>query len=148
MNRAKALNLTLAMGLTLDIAGALHVYGLADAKGINREIITATILLVIAALWLLIKPISDDTIEEPAPLWLAILPAVAVMLSISDIMTYVSPGWSPLRLVLFGGGSLLLLGLALRRAPPPAIVFVAFVFGCILRYINMRHIPIEPTRGD
>jgi hypothetical protein len=136
------------MGLVLDVAGSLHVYGLTDAKGVNREIITATMLLVVAGLWLLLRPDTNEMEDRGPPVWLALLPAVAAMISISDFMSYVSTGWTSIRVVFFSAMTLALLLLAIRRAPALWIAAVALASGVILRYANIRHIPIEPARGD
>ncbi len=144
----KPLNLAVATGITLDVAGALHVYGLADAKGVNREVITATLLLAIAGLWLLVRPGRRDMEDDRPAVWVALLPAMAAVLSISDIMTYVATGWTLPRAILFGGATILLLLLALRHASSEVVALAAFVVGSVLRYLNMRHIPIEPARGD
>ena len=146
MQNVKPLGLAVAMGLTLDVAGSQHVYGLEDAKGANREVITAAILLAVALLWLFARP--QDAEDDHVPFWIAALPAAAAMISITDIMTFIDPGWTTGRALLFGGGCAALLALAVRRAPGLAIAAVALVFGVILRSINMRYIPIEPSRGD
>ena len=141
----KPLGLAVALGLTLDISGAMHVYGIVDAQGETRETIMATVLLVLAGLWLLATPANE---KEESPSWLACLPLAAAALSISDIFSFVSAGWSPTRIAVLGGGTIALLALALRRAPAPAIAGVAFALGVALRAIHIRHVPLEPARGD
>lgn len=148
MDEVKPLSLAVAMGLTLDVAGTLYVYGLADSENVIREVISATILLVVALLWLLLPCDENEPARARAPVWLALLPMVAGMISMSDIMSHVASGWTVFRAVLFGGSSLLLFGLAARRAPASAIALVSLVLGVVLRYINTRHIPIDPARGD
>ena len=147
MQNIKPLGLAVAMGLILDVAGSQHVYGLEDAKGANREVITAAMLLAVALLWLFARPADADG-DDSVPFWIAALPAAAAMLSITDIMTFVDTGWTTGRALLFGGGCAALLALALRRAPGIMIAGGALVFGVVLRAINMQYIPIEPSRGD
>lgn len=147
MSSIKPLNLVVAMGLTLDIAGAMYVYGMEEAKGANREVISAAILLAVALLCLVRRPQAHDGVEA-VPVLAALLPLAAALISISDLMSFVATGWTVGRALLFGGASLLLFALAVGRARPVPIALVSLVFGAILRYMNTRHIPIEPARGD
>ncbi|MDQ5851389.1 MAG: hypothetical protein M3380_04815 [Chloroflexota bacterium] len=144
----KPLSLAIATGLALDVSGALHVYGLADARGGTREFITASILLVLAGFWLMARPARRAPADVRVPLWVAFLPAVAGVLSISDILTFVSRDWTPVRFAVFGVGTVALLLLALRRAPAAYVAMVALALGTALRIIHMRHVPLEPARGD
>jgi hypothetical protein len=143
-----SLRLAVALGLALDVSGALHVYGIHDALGSTRENIMATILLIIAALWLTARPTTSSNQDELDASWVAFLIPLAFVLSISDIFSFVQEGWSTTRVVTFGGGTITLLLLALRRAPTALITALAFALGVGLRSIHIKYIPIEPSRGD
>ena len=147
MKTVKPLNLIVALGLTLDFTGALHIYGLQDAQGQTREHITAAILLGLAVLWLGSRD-SDEETQGGAPAWLGFLPLAAGVLAISDIFTFVRPGWTPVRLAVFGSTTVALLALALRRGQAIGIALVAFLLGLAIRKLQITHIPIEPARGD
>jgi hypothetical protein len=82
------------------------------------------------------------------PLWLALLPLMAAIFSISNVITHVFSGWTPVRLATYGAGMAALLVLALRRGSGIAIAAVAFVLGVVIRYPHIKYIPLEPARGD
>ncbi len=144
------LSLAVVLGLVLDVSGALHVYGLGDAPSLTREASSAAMLLLIGVCWLLLRPPDADatTASRRVPLWLALLPLLAAIFSISDTITRVFTGWSPLRLAVFGAGTAALLVVTLRRMPGIAVAVVAFVLGIALRLPHIKYIPLEPTRGD
>lgn len=146
MDEVKPLHLVVAMGLVLDVSGAMHVYGFADAKSLTREATLATILLVIALLWLARRPASENT--QRRQLWFSALPLVAGIFAVSDVLSFVDTGWSPLRLAIFVPSLLLLLAFALRRAPALLIAAVAFALGTAIRFLHIKYVPLEPARGD
>lgn len=143
------LSLAVALGLVLDVSGALHVYGLGDNPSLTREGSSAAALLIIAALWLLRPRATDETAESKrVPFWLALLPLVVAIFSISDVITRVFSGWTPIRVATFGAGIVALLVLGLRRGPGIALAAVAFVLGLAIRVPHIKYIPLEPSRGD
>ena len=148
MDEVKPLSLAVAMGLVLDLSGALHVYGLADAQSLTREAASAMALLVIAGLWLAPRPAWDGAAPARAPFWVTVLPLIAAVFAISDVLTFVSRGWTPARLAIFGTGAGALLVLALRRAPGALIAAVALALGIALRLLHIKHMPLDPSRGD
>ncbi len=135
------------MAVVLDITGAMHVYGLADAKGESRELVSAFLLLGIALLWLLL-PSGAATREEAEPAWLGFLPPLAAAISISDVLSFISAGWTPVRLLVLGGGALVLFVLALVGRYEAWAVALAMALGVAIRALHIRHVPIEPARGD
>jgi hypothetical protein len=142
------LRLVVALSLVLDVSGALHVYGIRDAAGSTRENIMATILTIIAGLWLFAKtPLCPDQATGDT-WWLALLVPLTYMLSISDIFSFIDAGWSPTRAVAFCGGTITLLVLVWRRAPAQMMCALAFVLGVGLRALHITYVPLEPSRGD
>ena len=148
MDEVKPLHLVVAMGLVLDVSGAMHVYGFADAKSLTREGSLATILLIIALLWLVRRPAPEHLVPERRQLWFSALPLVAGIFAVSDVLSFVDAGWSPLRLAIFVPSLLILSVLALRRAPATLIAAVAFVLGTAIRFLHIKYVPLEPARGD
>lgn len=144
------LSLAVALGLVLDVSGALHVYGLGDNASLTREGSSAALLLIIAVLWLLLRPRATDAAaaSKRVPLWLSLLPVVVAIFSISYVITNVFSGWTPVRVATFGAGMAALLVLGLRRGPGSAMAAVAFALGIAIRFPHIKYIPIEPTRGD
>jgi hypothetical protein len=144
------LSLAVALGLVLDVSGALHVYGLGDNPSLTREGSSAALLLIIALLWLLLRPRSTDAMaaNRRLPLWLALLPLLVAIFSIADVITHVFSGWTPVRVATFGSGLVALLVLGLRRGPGVAFAAVAFALGIALRFPHIKYIPLEPARGD
>ncbi|HZG66773.1 MAG TPA: hypothetical protein VEZ12_08520, partial [Herpetosiphonaceae bacterium] len=144
------LSLAVVLGLVLDVSGALHVYGLGDNPSLTREASSAAMLLLIAVCWLLLRPGSPEAKASTrrVPLWLALLPVLAATFSISDTITRVFSGWSPLRLAVFGTGMAALLAVTLRRVPGIAVAAVAFALGMAIRLSHVKVIPLDPTRGD
>lgn len=142
------LRLAVGLGLLLDFSGAMHVYGIHDAAGTTRENILATLLTIIAGLWLASTWSAPSKGDGGDASWVAWLVPLAFVLSVSDIFTFVDSGWSITRYIIFIGGTLVLVGLALRRAPAVAITTVAFALGVGLRSIHIKYVPIEPSRGD
>lgn len=144
------LSLAVALGLVLDVSGALHVYGLGDNPSLTREGSSAALLLIIAILWLLLRPRTTPATagSKQLSLWLALLPLFVAAFSIADVITNVFSGWTPVRVATFGAGMIALLVMAFRRGPGTAIAVVAFVLGIAIRFPHMKYIPIEPARGD
>jgi hypothetical protein len=143
------LSLAVVLGLVLDVSGALHVYGLGDNPSLTREASSAAMLLLIAICWLLLRPGSPEArASSRVPLWLALLPVLAAIFSISDTITRVFTGWSPLRLAVFGTGMAALLIVTLRRMPGIAVAVAAFALGMAIRLSHIKVIPLEPRRGD
>jgi hypothetical protein len=142
------LRLAVALGLALDFSGALHVYGMHDALGSTREHIMATLLLLIAGLWLVVKPAPSSDHRETDVHWVAWLAPLAFVLSISDIFSFVDEGWSLTRALVFGGGTLALCFAALRRAPATVVAALSLALGIGLRSIHIKYIPIDPSLGD
>lgn len=144
------LSLAVALGFVLDVSGALHVYGLGDNPSLTREGSSAALLLIIAVLWLLLRPRATDAAPDRkrVPLWLALLPLVVAIFSISDVITHVFSGWTPVRVATFGTGMAALLVLGLRRGSGIAIAAVAFALGIAIRFPHIKYIPLEPARGD
>lgn len=140
--------LAVVMGATLDVTGALHVYGMETTIELPDALRGAWILLAIALLWLLPIPGGVARTARRAPPWLGIFAVVAAILSISDVMRFIASGWTPLRIVVLGGGTLLLLIFALARAPGICYAIVALVAGILLRVVHMRHVAIDPVNGD
>ncbi len=146
--KIKPLRLTVALALALDFSGSLHVYGMEDALGSTRENIMATILTIIAGLWLAAKAVPSSDQDGDDVYWVAFLLPLAFVLSISDIFSFVQEGWSFARYVMFIGGTVALVLLAARRAPTPWIAALTFALGVGLRSIHMKYVPLEPIRGD
>ena len=147
MGMRRPLGLAVAMGIVLDITGAMHVYGLADAKGQTRELISAFLLLGIAVLWLL--PSSEPAVSTgDGSGWLAFLPPLVAAISISDVLSFISAGWTSARFLVLGGGIITLVALALWRRHHTAGVVLAMGLGVAIRAIHIRHVPLEPARGD
>lgn len=132
----RALWIWIAAAAVIDIAGAQHVY--------TQPSIAAAALAVLAVLALApIRPSPDTTRRL-----LGLLPVLALVAAVVDVATWVPPNGgynAPRLLLLFGGGAVLLL---LNRASAVAIVGVSFVLGTALRFIHLRHVPIEPANGD
>jgi hypothetical protein len=148
MDEIKPLSLLVVLGIVLDLSGALHVFGFGDAATLTREATLATLLLLVALVWILRRPSAADVPPARTVLLVAALPLIAAIFSISDVLTYVARGWSPARLLIFGVGTVSLLVLALRRAHGAAFAAVALLLGIAIRYIHIKYLPLEPTRGD
>ncbi len=147
ISHLRPLSLAVVMAVVLDTTGAMHVYGLADAKGESRELLSAFLLLGIALLWLLL-PSGTATRDQEEPAWLGFLPPLAAAVSISDVLSFVSAGWTPARLLVLGGGTLVLFALALSGRYAGWAAALAVLLGVAIRALHIRHVPIEPARGD
>jgi hypothetical protein len=160
--------LAVALGLTLNITGALHVYGLSMLMGQRLAAGAALLLLFIAAGWLLIAssplrpttPMNCEGYPGRAYRALAVLtPSIvrriltllmllAWLATAIDFMVFLSPGPSLPWAFVFSVGALALL-LALIWPPAPGWVALgAVLLGGIIRVASYPYVPIEPARGD
>lgn len=148
LSHTRSIWLWVAAALILDIAGSQHVY---THPTVAAAALAALVVgwLVPATLW---QP-RDQAAWSAAPL-LALLPLAAFVPALIDVATFVplDGGWSSERLVLLGGGGLLLLALAIGyargRVAALWIALAALVLGVLIRLIHMRYIPINPVNGD
>lgn len=162
--RTTTYTLAIALGVTLDVTGALHVYGLSAIMGQRLAAGAALLLVVIAMGWLLVAmPTRRLARVGAAQLYsnaypnaaavvsgrlLTVLMLLAWLATAYDFMVFISPGFSLLRGLVFGGGALALL-LAIRRPPAPGwLAAGAIVFGGAVRVASYIDTPIEPSRGD
>jgi len=165
--RAAAYVLAIVLGLTLDITGALHVYGLSMLMGQRLAAGAALLLLIIAGGWLRVAsslpptpPMNCErypgrTYRALALLTPPIIRRILTLLMLQawlataiDFLVFLAPGSIPPWALVFGVGTLAL-PLALIWPPAPGWVAVgAALLGVIVRVASYPYIPIEPARGD
>lgn len=156
--RALAVALVIILGIALDIAGALHVYGLSRFMGQRLAAAVALLSTGVAAGWLLVA----------APAWLR-LPTLAVpgarllvrrvlaglmlaawLATWRDFKVFLVPTgqFTLLHILLFGGVALVLLAALLRPVSPGWLVLTAALSGVLARLVSFRYVPIDPSRAD
>jgi hypothetical protein len=152
-----AAGLTILLGLTLDIAGALHVYGLASWMGQRLALATGMLLGGIAAGWLLLALVLPHT-DTPPDAPSATLPGGARLLPLLLLLAWLASARSYLVFLaprvalpdaLFLALVALLLLLALLRGDSSwRLLLIALPAGCLLRLASFAHVPIDPAQGD
>lgn len=151
-----ALALTIMLGVTLDITGALHVYGLGFLMSQKLAAGTALLLVGIALGWLLVaKNVQQapDTRYQTSsryilPRLLVLLLLTAWLATMRNFLVFLAPDGNPLHLALFGAG-LFILGFALVRPLPTAwLLFSIVLLGSLVRVASFSYVPIDPARDD
>ncbi len=153
--------LVIALGLILDITGALHVYGLGSLMGQRLAAGSAVALVLIAVEWLCIVtgatpfPLMHRFTQRgqgiPQPLQRQLLLALilATWCAVAyDYMVFLSPGVTTVRILLCGGFALVLLRAIFRPIHTGWIVTAVVLAGSTLRLINFKSMPLDPTRSD
>ncbi len=151
-----ALALTIMLGVTLDITGALHVYGLGFLMSQKLAAGTALLLVGIALGWLLVaknvQRVPDTRYQTPGryilPRLLVLLLLTAWLATMRNFLVFLAPDSNPLYFALFAAG-IFILGFALVRPLPPAwLLFSAVLLGSLARVASFSHVPIDPARDD
>ncbi len=151
-----ALALTVTLGVTLDITGALHVYGLGFLMSQKLAAGTALLLVGIALGWLFVAKSmqqAPETGHQTSGRYilsrlLVLLLLTAWLATMRNFLVFLAPDSNPLHFALFGAG-LFILGFALVRPLPPAwLLFSAVLLGSLARVASFSHVPIDPARDD
>lgn len=153
--RRLAYALTLALGVVLDLTGALHVYGLSALMSQKLATGAALLLSLIAAGWVLLATrspalrASTTTFEAPLPTRLLLLLILLAWLATTrSLVQFLLPEAPASLWWLLGSGVVLLLA-ALWRPPAPGLLALgAAGYGSLARIVAMQVVPIAPERGD
>jgi len=159
--RASVYALAIVQAVILDLTGALHVYGLSALASQRLATGAAALLVVVAAGWLVVAaPASgggaatdeeQSATDHPSPVLrrvLTLLMLLAWLATARNFVGFLSPGFTLLRALAFGGGALALLWALFR---PPAAGWLAVgaaLLGGAVRLASLAAVPIEPSRGD
>ncbi len=155
---ALAYILAVGLGLTLDVTGALHVYGLDALAGQKLSYAGALLLAGFALIGLRLatspSPFAarDDIVATfvslPIRRLLIGLLLAAWLATARNWFVFLLPHTDSIAWLIVVGGGLALL-LALVYPPPPGwILLGAVVFGSLVRAGSFAGFPIEPARGD
>ncbi len=156
--------LAISTGIVLDIAGALHIYGIAHLMGQKLSLAIALLLFALATGWLLVACIStrielpmhqerQDTNIKKATHWQRLYTVLILLAWLSTMRNLIvflpPPGPFPLlHTIILSGGTLALL-LALIFPPPPIwVLSIALFLGSFARISSFAQMPIDPARDD
>jgi hypothetical protein len=159
--RASVYMLAIMLGLTLDLTGALHVYGLSTLASQRLATGAAMLLTIVAASWVLVVAKEgheeQTTNYEPSATQhrsyivqriLTLLMLLGWLATTLDFLVFLSPGVTLPRALAFGGGALAL-AYALMRPPATGwLVVCAILLGGAVRVASYSDVPIDPARGD
>lgn len=157
--------LAISTGIVLDIAGALHIYGIAHLMGQKLSLAIALLLFALATGWLLIACIStrsgppsyqerQNTNVSMAPThWqrlYTVLIFLAWLATMRNLIVFLPPpGPFPLlHTVILSGGTLALLFTHIFPPPPVWVLGIALFLGSFARISSLAQMPIDPARDD
>lgn len=144
--------LTIMLGFTLDVTGALHVYGLGFLMGQKLAAGTALLLVAIALGWMLLGN-TEPAVLRPSsfvrrPNLLIGLLLLAWLATMRNFLIFLAPGNNPLHLALAGAG-VCFLGYPLVRPLKTTWLLIGVVLlGSAVRIASFAHVPIDPARDD
>lgn len=160
------IGLAVALGATLDVTGALHVYGLGGLMGQKLALGAALIIVGLAAGLVAVTAQSPaECADQPAltasPLAEcanqpaagmrrlgALLMLLAWLATARSFLVFLAPGAGPLEQLWFVIGACAL-SIAVARPPRAwALLLLATTLGLGARVLSMRHVQIDPTDGD
>ena len=159
--RAPVYTLAILLGLTLDLTGALHVYGLSVLASQRLATGAALLLTVVAASWVLVvakegheertanyEPYATQQRSYKVQRVLTLLMLLGWLATTRDFLVFLSPGATLPRALAFGSGALAL-AYALIRPPATGWLLVcAILLGGAVRVASFRAVPIDPAHGD
>lgn len=156
--------LAIALALTLDVTGALHVYGLSSLTGQKFAAGAALVLVGIALGWLLVALPAGDQQPEPVragplsrylqhqsqPLQrlLTLLMFFAWSATARNFLVFIAPESSRWHIALFGVGAVALAAAVVRPVSPGWMLAGAVLMGTVVRLLGLAHVPIDPSRAD
>ncbi len=150
-----ASTLTIGLGLSLDLTGALHVYGLSSLMGQKLATGTSLLLVGLALGWVAVAaqattalvPVTEAR-RRRVQRGLTLLLLLAWLATVRSWLFFLTPQATTLELALAGVGTL---GLILALGWPPApiwLVGMAAVLGSCARLLSFAVVPIDPAHGD